>query len=47
MLWSGASVVEVYKSFVDRKTTRLMSIQQGRKMGICDYSDGDGNAYLS
>ena len=29
----GASVVEVYKSLVDRKTTRLMSIQHGWKNG--------------
>jgi len=47
MVWSGASVVEMYKSLVDRKTTCLMSIQRGRKMGIFDYSDRDGNAYLS
>ena len=33
MVWSGASVVEVYKSLMDRKTTRLMSIQHGWKNG--------------
>ena len=46
MVWSGASVVEVYKSLVDRKTT--FDVNSTRlEMGICDYSDGDGNAYLS